>query len=289
VLLNMVIAPFAIFGWLTGVPLGVAGAGLASFLAALAAVIGLASYLARKQTFLRIDLRQWRPDWPLWGRMLMIGLPSGGEFILLSLVMGLIYYVIRGFGAEAQAGFGIGSVVMRAGFMPAVALSFGAAAVVGQNFGAKRYDRVRETFAESARIAVGFMVVFTILCHLAPAALLGIYSGDPGVIDVGADYLRFISYNYVASGLVMVSGGVFQGLGNTWPSLLASASRLVLFVAPVLWLSQQPGFTLHQVWWTSVVSVTLQALFAVALLLREFRLRLRVPEAPPAPAMAAAP
>ena len=70
------------------------------------------------------------------------------------------------------------------------------------------------------------------------------------MIDVGADYLHFISYNYVASGLVFVASGMFQGLGNTVPSLLASSVRMLTFVLPVWWLSRQPGFTLPQVGFT---------------------------------------
>ena len=65
VLLNMVLAPFLIFGWLGAPALGVAGAALATFLATLAAVLGLVWYLGRASTYLRIDWAQWRADWAL--------------------------------------------------------------------------------------------------------------------------------------------------------------------------------------------------------------------------------
>jgi putative MATE family efflux protein len=282
VLLNMVLAPFLIFGWLGFPQMGVAGAGLATLIATIASIVGLVVYLARKATFLRVDFAQWIPDWKLWGRMLMIGLPAGSEFILMSIILGLIYVVIRPFGPEAQGGFGVGMRIMQAGFLPAVCLAFGAAAVAGQNYGAKKFDRVRGTFVESAKLAIGFMIFFTFACHLAPEAMVRVFSKEPGVVAVGSDYLRFISYNYVASALIMISGAMFQGLGNTWPSLAASASRLVLFIAPVIWLSHQPGFNLHQVWWTSVTSVALQATFSLLLLRREFRRKLTAPAPIPA-------
>lgn len=274
VLLNMLLAPFLIFGWLGAPALGVAGAALATFLATLAAVLGLVWYLGRASTYLRIDWAQWRPDWALWRRMLAIGLPSGAEFLIMSLILGLIYWVIRPFGAEAQAGFGIGMRIMQAGFMPAVALSFALAAVAGQNYGAGHHQRVRQSFTESAKLNVAFMLLFTLLCHLAPAAMIGWFSSEPGVVAVGADYLRYISWNYVASGLIMVAAGLFQGLGNTLPSLLASASRLLSFVLPVLWLAGREGFQLHQVWIVSAISVALQMIFSLSLLRREFRRKL---------------
>lgn len=270
VLLNMLLAPILILGWLTGHPLGVSGAGLATFIATLAAVIGMAIYLGRASTYLRVDFSQWRPDWKIWRRLLGIGLPSGAEFLLMSVILGLIYVVIRPFGAEAQAGFGIGMRIMQAGFMPAVALSFAVAAVAGQNFGALQNQRVRKTFTEGAKLNIAFMLFFTGICHIAPERMVGLFSQEPAVVQVGAEYLRFVSYNYVFSGLIMVAAGLFQGVGNTLPSLIASASRLVFFVLPVLWLAQQPGFQLHQVWWVSVVSVFMQMLLSLALLRREF-------------------
>ena len=104
--------------------------------------------------------------------------------------------------------------------------------------------------------------------------MVGWFSSEPAVIAVGADYLRIVSWNYVASGLIMVASGMYQGLGNTLPSLLASASRLLTFIVPALWLSRQPGLQLQQFWLLSAASVFLQMLLSLGLLRREFRRKL---------------
>jgi len=273
VLLNMVLAPFLVFGWISGHPLGVAGAALATLVSTIAAVAGLMVYLARGNTFLRVRFASWAPDFPVWGKMLGIGLPAGAEFLLMSVIMGVVYLTTRGFGPEAQAGFGIASRIMQAGFMPAVAISFSVAAVVGQNLGARKYDRVHAVFRESAKLTVGFMLLFTLVCHVAPERMVQVFTGGAPAIDVGADYLRTVSYNYVASGLVFVIAGIFQGLGNTWPSLMASAARAVMFVVPVVWLSKQPGFELHTIWNFSVASVTFQFVVCFLLVRRELRIK----------------
>lgn len=286
VLLNMALAPVLIFGWFSGHPLGVTGAALATFISTFMAVTGLVLYLGRASTYLRVDFSAWHPDWKTWRQMLSIGLPSGVEFLLMAVNLGLIYAVIRPFGAEAQAGFGIGMRIMQAGFMPAVALSFAVAAVAGQNFGAGNNLRVRETFMEGAKLNLALMLLFTGICHIAPEGMVQLFSQDPAVVRVGAEYLRFISYNYVFSGLVMVVAGLFQGIGNTLPSLLASTSRLVFFVLPVLWLSHKPGFQLHHVWWLSSASVVMQMLLCLLLLRREFARKLPLPRMPQAAASA---
>ena len=156
-----------------------------------------------------------RPDLATWKRLLGIGLPAGVEFGLLAVYMGIVYAVSRPFGAAAQAGFGIGQRVVQAGFMPIVALGFAVAPVAGQNFGARLGDRVRETFTVAATLAVGGMLVLVGLCHVAPAALIGVFSTDPAVVAVGEEYLRIVSWNFVASGLVFVASSMFQAMGNT--------------------------------------------------------------------------
>lgn len=264
----MVLAPFLVFGWIPGTPaLGVFGAAVSSFVATLAAVIGLMIYLVRGGTFLRLRFEHWRPDFPLWGRMLGIGLPAGTEFLLLSIMTGVVYGVTRQFGAEAQAGYGIGSRVMQAAFMPAVALSFSVAAVVGQNVGAKAYERVHVTLWESLKLTAAFMVVVSILCHFAPEPMVRVFSSDPLVIEAGSDYLRTVSYSLVLSGTVFVSAGIFQGLGNTWPSLMASAVRALGFALVVVWWSRQMAFQMHGIWQVMVVANVVQ-FFLCALLLR---------------------
>jgi putative MATE family efflux protein len=273
VLLNMLLAPFLIFGWGTGHPLGVAGAALATLIATVAAVLGLALYLRRGATFLRLRFADWRPDFATWRRLLGIGLPAGAEFLLMSITFGVVYVVTKPFGAQAQAGFGIGSRLMQAGFMPAVAISFSAAAVVGQNFGSRRYARVRETARESTKLVLLFMVVLTALCQLAPARLVGLFSSAPDVVAAGVDYLRTVSWGYVASGSVFVCAGVFQGLGNTWPSLLASLLRSLAFTVPVLFLSARGGLAMHTIWLVSLGAVLLQFAMQQLLLRRELALK----------------
>jgi len=273
VLLNMALAPVLVFGWATGRPFGVPGAAMATLIATIAAVLGLLVYIGVGDHVLRLRAAQWRPDPATFGRMLAIGLPAGAEFLLMSITMGAVYAVTRRFGAEAQAGFGIGSRVLQAGMMPAVALSFAAAAVVGQNFGSRKFLRVRETFRESAKLALGMMVVLTVVFHLAPRAVVAVFSEEAPVQDAGVDYVTTISWGYAASGVVFVSAGIFQGIGNTWPSLGASLLRAILFVGPMLIMSRRAGFTLHATWLVSVASVFVQLGVQQVLLWRELERR----------------
>lgn len=274
VVLNIVFAPVLIAGWGTGYPLGVAGAGLASTLAVTAGVVLLWLYFHRLEKYVSVDRRLWRPRFPVWKRMLGIGFPAGGEFVLLFAYMAVIYWAIREFGAAAQAGFGLGSRVMQAIFLPAMALAFSAPAVAGQNYGAQLADRVRETFRWTAAMSSVVMLTLTLLCQIRPALLVRGFTDDPQVVNVAATFLEIISWNFVPSAFIFTCSGLFQAMGNTWPALFSTATRFVTFALPVMWISRHAGFSIEQVWHLSVATVTLQAVLSYWLLRREFSRRL---------------
>jgi putative MATE family efflux protein len=274
VLVNIVLAPVLIAGVGTGHPFGVAGAGLASSIAVAAGTALLGVYFGRLEKYVAFHAGQWRPRLDTWKRILDIGLPAGGEFALMFVYMAVIYAIIRPFGAAAQAGFGVGSRIMQAVFLPAMAIAFAVAPVAGQNFGARNAERVRRTFRDGALLGGATMLLLTVLCQWRPAALVGFFTTDLQTIAVGAGFLRVISWNFVCSGLIFTCSGMFQALGNTWPSIISSATRLVTFAVPALLLARRPGFRIEYVWYLSLATVTLQAGASLWLLRQQLRERL---------------
>ena len=269
--INMLLAPLLIFGLGPFPRMGVSGAALATFFAILVADLLLWRYFHQHYKYLRLRLDQFAPRLSSWAGMLRIGLPAGAEFALMSVYIFLVYAIIRGFGAAAQAGFGVGARVMQALFLPVVALSFAVAPVVGQNFGGRRGERVRQSIYAAVLLSSAMMLVLTLLAQAAPAQLVGVFSRDRAVVAFGSDYLRIISLNFIAAGVAFTTSSVFQGIGNTFPPLFSSMTRLVLFAGPALWLSSRSGFQIRYVWYLSVGSIFAQACFNLLLLRRELR------------------
>jgi Na+-driven multidrug efflux pump len=207
-------------------------------------------------------------------RILNIGLPAGGEFFMMFVIIVFIYWAIRNFGPAAQAGTGIGFRVVQAVFLPVLAIAFGASPLAGQNFGAGKTARVKETFRTAAVLSSVFMLAVTLLCQWRPEVLIEPFTRDREVVAVGALYLRIVSWNFVANGLIFTCSSLFQALGNTWPSLLSSGLRLLTFVLPAVWMSTLPHFELKQLWYLSVCSTALQAATSLLLLRSEFRRKL---------------
>lgn len=274
VVLNIILAPVLMFGWGTGYELGVAGAAIASLISIVVGIIWLTTYFYADNSYLQFDRADRKPRLDIWRKLLGIGLPAGFEFALTAVYLVIVYTITRPFGPAAQAGFGIGMRLVQAFFMPAVALGFAVAPVAGQNFGAKKAQRVKETFRNGAIMVSVIMFLLALLCHLLPAAMIGMFSKDPAVIGVGEEYLRIISLNFVASGLIFVASSMFQAMGNTVPSLVTSAMRIILVAIPAIIISRMPGFQLRWIWFLSAGAVVVQLAVSMLLLRREFRRRL---------------
>ena len=275
VVLNTILAPILIAGWGPGPALGVLGAGLASTISISVGVALLTLYFFKMEKYVSFERSLWRPRFDIWRKMFDIGLPAGGEMAILFLYFSMVYWLIQDFGAAAQAGFSIGGRIMQSIFMPTLAIAFAVGPIIGQNFGAGLGGRVQDTFNKGILLSSMVMAVTTVLLLLRPELLVTFFTSDEEVIMVGAGFLQLISINFIAQGIVFTCSGVFQGLGNTKPALLSSVIRLSIFIPIAVYLKYQPGFTIEQVWYVSILSVTVQGVVSYLLVRRELAIKLK--------------
>jgi len=275
VVINAILAPILVMGFLTGYPMGVAGAGLASSIAALFGTCAFAVTFNRAQKYMRLHSAL-HPKLEVWKRITAIGLPATGEFALIFITTAVAYWAIRGFGPQAQAGYGIGARTMQAVFLPAMAVSFATGPIAGQNFGARHAQRVRDTFRHAAVMGAGIMLLFTLFCQISPHLLVQPFSDDPAVVAIATEFLRIASWNFIAVGLTFCCSGMFQALGDTKPALISSGTRLITYVVPAVWLAGQPWAVLHDFWYLGVASLIVQALIAVLLLRHQLHHKLKL-------------
>jgi putative MATE family efflux protein len=274
VLLNMVLAPLLIFGWLGFPKMGVAGAGLATFIGVLAANIGLFLYFLRPGVYLKLRPREWPAKAATWWRILKIGLPSAVEFGLMFCYMMFVFAVLRPFGASAQAAFGVGQVLLQSAMMPVMSISFASSAVAGQAYGARLPQRVRESFAVTLKISLCCTAVLFLLAQLLGSHLAQGFTTDPAVIAGATEFIRVLSFNLMAVAVAFSCFGVLSGLGNTLPTLISSASRIGLIVVVVLALHGVEGFRPLWIWLASLGGTVVQMSLNLFFLRRELHKKL---------------
>jgi len=273
VVLNMMLAPILIAGWGPGPALGVLGAALATTISSFIGLLLLIFYFIKLEKYVAFRPEQWRPRYKLWWKMLDIGLPAGGEMLLLFVYFSAVYFLIQDFGGAAQAGFSIGGRVMQSIFMPTMAIAFAIGPIVGQSFGSGNPDRVKETFLKGVLLSAAVMLTVTVIMQWNPGIVVGIFTDDPEVFLIASVFLQIVSWNFITQGIVFTASGVFQGLGNTRPALVSSMLRIAIFVPLAIYVSTRPDYRIEHIWTVSVASVVVQACFSVWLVRREFRLR----------------
>jgi Na+-driven multidrug efflux pump len=275
VVLNIALAPTLMFGWVTGHPLGVAGTAIASLLAVATGCVALSLYFGRPSSPMKFRPDQWDPDFRLVAGHAAHRRPRGRRVrsdVHLRRPRVRHHPAVRGRRSgrlRRWRAADAGPLPPHRGHRHGHG-SRGRAELRGP----ARRPGARGLPRRGGHVLRVIMVILTLLCHIAPEALVRIFNGDPQVVAYGAEYLRVISWNFLASGLVFVSSSVFQGMGNTLPSLATSALRLVLFAVPAYVLSHRPGFQLVHVWQIGVAAVTIQFVVNMVLLHREFGRRL---------------
>ena len=280
VIINMVLAPFLIFGWGPFPQMGVSGAALATLISIVIGVVWISIYFIDAKAYLRFHFGHWSPQMRVWWDMLKIGLPAGAEFAFMGVYMAVIYAITKPFGAAAQGGFTIGIRIVQSAFLPVVALGFAVAPVAGQNFAARKGDRVIAAFKAAVGMAAAVMVVTAIVIYAAAPTLMGIFSKEPAVMAVGVEYLRIVVITFVFSGVTFVTSSMFQALGNTIPSLFTSLTRTLISIIPAIFLSRVEGFHLTWIWYLGAVATLLQMTLNLILLQRELGLKLGSDQTP---------
>jgi len=275
-----VLAPFLIFGWGPFPQMGVSGAAVATFVAIVVGVVWISFYFIDAKAYLRFHFGHWKPELRVWRDMLKIGLPAGAEFALMGVYMAVVYAITKPFGAPAQGGFTIGLRVIQSVFLPIVALGFSVAPVAGQNFAARKGDRVRAAFKASAAMAAAYMLIVGVAMYFGAAAVMRIFTKDPDAIAVGVEYLHIVVLTFVPSGITFVSSSMFQALGNTIPPLTTSTLRILIAAVPAIFLARVNGFHLTWIWYLGAIATLLQMTLNLILLQRELGLKLSGDQTP---------
>ncbi len=244
-LLNIALDPLFIFT----LGMGVSGASLATAVSQLFAWVLLLCGTFRPES-LHIRLRDFKPSWRVYYEIFRGGLPSLFRQVFncaaaVSLNYCAALYAAPGEEASAVAAFAVVTRIMMFAFSVVLGFCQGFQPVCGYNYGARKYDRVRESWLFTSCVATAFLLVISAVgLTFAPQIVALFRAEDPLLIEIGAVTLRWQCAAFPLVGLFTATGMLFQNIRMTFPATLLSICRNGLFFLPALlllpsWLGMQ--------------------------------------------------
>ena len=280
-IINIIFDPIMIFG-LFGFPrLGVAGAALATVLGQVcAACLGLFLNLKYNDEIHLSWSGIFHPQWEVVRRIYSVGIPS----ILMMSIGSVMTYgmnmILTAFSTTATAVFGVYFKLQSFFFMPVFGLNNGLIPVLAYNYGARRKDRIDEALRFSFALAVGVMLVGTLILHVFPAQLLRLFNADEAMLAIGVPAQRIISLGFPAAAVGIIAGSIFQAFSRSIYSLIISLARQLVVLLPTAWLLAQTGNVVY-VWWAFPIAEGFSLILSIIFFRKVYR-EVVVPLAPEA-------
>jgi putative MATE family efflux protein len=230
--INILLDPLLIFGWGPVPALGIEGAAIATNVGRGIGVIVQLWLLFKGGKHIRATFSQLYWDAKIMLNIFRTALGGIGQMIVAMTSWIFIMRILADVGSEAVAGSTIALRIMMFTMMPAWGMANAAATLVGQNLGAGNPERAESAVWKAGFYNMIFLIGVSIVYFFFNRSLMEIFTEDPRVIAIGAEWLRILSFSYFVYGWWMVSTQAFNGSGDTrTPTII----NLVFF-----WLIQIP-------------------------------------------------
>ena len=240
-IINLVLDPILIFGWLGAPAMGVKGAAWATIIGQVTAMILYVVLFAVRDYGVSVRPRFVRFDRELIQQLYSVGLSSSLMLATPSILTGILNGILESLGSIYVAVFGLYFKLQTFINMPSSGLVMGMRPLVGYNYGAGLHARAREAIRWSFLIIVSIMAAGTIAAVGFPAQLLQLFQADEALVAAGVPALRLIGLGFPFSAMGFVSCGTFEALGRGKDSLIISMLRQLVILVPL-------GFVLSRFW-----------------------------------------
>ena len=215
------------FGW------GVKGAAIATLISQILATLLVMYKIMSLDDNCKLSLKQIKIYKGYTKDIFLVGLPAGLQAIFMSISSLIIQSSINSFGAEAMAGMTIFAKVEGFLYFPLFSLGLAVTGFVGQNFGAKEYERVKEGINISLKISVYTSLIFIIILNIFAPYILKLFTNDAAVIKVGLESIRIVFPSYVLYAMNQIYIGSLRGIEKSFEPMLISLFAHCIF--RVIW------------------------------------------------------
>ncbi|HEY4512297.1 MAG TPA: MATE family efflux transporter [Candidatus Paceibacterota bacterium] len=262
--LNIILDPWLLYGGL-GVPaMGLRGVALATVIIQLLGMVyifkkTLKTGLVSKDTFKNL----W-PEKKAFMEIVKQAVPASLNLVTIGVGIFVITYFISQFGENAVAAYGIATRVEQISLLPTIGITIACLSIIGQNNGAKKFDRIKETLKTCLRYGLSVMAVGSVLTFIFSKLIMEFFTKDQNVVAIGAHYLKIAPFIFFAYTILFITISALQGMKKPMYAVWIGIYRQILAPVAVFWiLINIFGIGIDAVWW-GVFGITWSAAIITA-------------------------
>jgi putative MATE family efflux protein len=231
-IINIILDPIFIFVF----DMGIAGAAWATIISQFISFVWVMLYFNSRWTALRFRLRAMKLELKLSLRIMAVGFAPFAMQAAIGVVNGILNNSLSRYGGDmAVTAMGIVFSIHIVLIMPLQGLNQGVQPIVGYNYGAKNYDRVRRAYRLAVKSATVFAACGFILLEAFPGLFISAFRNEAGpLMDLSIHALRIVSLALPIVGFQIITSNFFQALGKPVQGTILSLSRQILFFIPTI-------------------------------------------------------
>lgn len=237
--------------FVAGLGKGVEGAAAATVIAQMTAGLGIAVYTLWKVPVLRIEKQYMHMEKSILNRVMQYSVLTCAQQSVMNFGILMIQGLVNSFGTVIMAAFAVAVKIDTLAYMPAQEFGNAFSLFVSQNFGAKKYDRIRKASGMAVKVSVGFCLVISVIVWIFAAPLVEIFLTDPqpAIVSAGVNYLHIEGAFYWGIGCLFLLYGLYRGIEKPVMSLILTILSLGTRVALAYLLAPRPQFGVNAIWW----------------------------------------
>lgn len=262
-IINIILDPIFIFGYL-GVPqMGIAGAAIATVTGQIAAMIFSTVIIFTKSHDVHITFKGFKLDLKIIRDIYSVGLPSIIMQAIGSVLTTALNKILIGFSEAAVSVFGIYFKLQSFVFMPVFGLNQGVMPIMGYSYGAHSKKRLMSALKYGCVIAFFIMLAGMIIFWSIPEAMLMMFNATDEIMTIGVPALRIISLCFTSAAIGIMFSTLFQAIGIGINSLIISLLRQIIILLPAAYFLSMIG--LEAVWYAFPIAEGISLITSIVL------------------------
>ena len=272
--INIILDPIFIHGWLGLPAMGVAGAAIATVIGQWVAAGMCLFFNLRFNPDVQLGLKYIRPRAQTLKPILAVGIPTLVMNSIGSVMNFGMNQIFQGFQETATGVFGIYYKLQSFFFMPLFGTNNATISIIAYNFGARKPERMTKTLRLALVTGLCFMLFGLTVFQLVPEVLLGLFNPSEEFLRMGIKALRVVSIHFPIAAVGIMLGASFQALGNGIYSTIVSLCRQLLVLLPAAYLLSLTG-NVDNVWWSFPIAEVVSALVTLILYRRLYLAKIK--------------